>query len=276
MKRNRAKSIAIAATYRHLLGRLAFLSLFALSFWLIIASHNPASFTHLLAMKITDTLAPIIQVLATPLDTLHDATRKIDHFLTLEAENKQLKTENETLRRWYASGLELKHENENLRALLKFVPTGKSTYISAKVAVDSQSPYSRTLLLGSGSDNGIREDAAVINEKGMVGRIIETGSKTARVLLLTDLNSRIPVISENTREHYIAVGGKGEELALLYMPESSHLKVGETIMTSGDGAVLPPSLPVGIVTRIEKNTAFVKPFVDWYRIELVSVIDFSD
>jgi rod shape-determining protein MreC len=116
---------------------------------------------------------------------------------------------------------------------------------------------------------------AVVNDAGLAGRVVDVAKKTARVLLLTDINSRIPVISEASRERAIAGGNNSDTLTLIYLPENSKLKVGEKIITSGDGRVLPPGLPVGVVTKIEKGIATVKPFVDNYRLEYVSVIDFS-
>ena len=130
------------------------------------------------------------------------------------------------------------------------------------------------MLITSGTDNGVQQDSAVINDKGMVGRVIEVGDKTSRVLLLTDINSRIPVMAEGSREHGIVAGDDSDTLSLVYLPENSKLKVGEKIVTSSDGALLPPGLPIGVVTAIAKDKVTVKPFADWYRLEYVSVINF--
>lgn len=275
MKHHPVKTSALVLPYRLLLGRLSFILYIAFSIWLIASSKAPGSFAHHAAIKINDTLVPVITVLAKPLDAVSSVATWIQNMRQLEKENEGLQAENSRLRQWYAAASELKTENSKLRDLLKFVPAGKSAYISARVAADSGSPYSRSLLITSGSDNGVHDDAAVINERGMVGRVIDAGQKTARVLLLTDINSRIPVMSETSREHTIASGGDRDMLNLMYLPENSKLKVGEKIVTTGDGAVLPPGLPVGVVSKIDKGVVTVKPFADWYRIEYVSVIDFS-
>jgi rod shape-determining protein MreC len=108
----------------------------------------------------------------------------------------------------------------------------------------------------------------------MVGHVIDIGKKTTRVLLLTDINSRIPVMAETSREHGMAAGANSDTLSLLYLPENSKLQVGEKIVTSGDGALIPPGLPIGVVSKIEKGAVTIQPFADWYRLEYVSVINF--
>ena len=275
MKRPHTRTSALAVHYRPLVGKVTFVALLLLAVWLMVASRNPNSLAHNATSSINDAIVPVINVLAKPMDSVASLATWIGNVQKLEKENDVLKAENLKLRQWYSQAAELQSENAKLRDLLKFVPAGKSAYISARTATDSTSPYSRSIVVTSGRDNGVAQDAAVINDRGMIGRVVEVGQKTARVLLLTDINSRIPVMAEGSREHSIAAGGAGDNLTLMYVPENSKLKVGERMVTSGDGAVLPPGLPIGLVTKIEKNTVTVTPFADWYRIEYVSVLDFS-
>ncbi len=276
MRQKHTQVHALTLTYRPLLARIAVVLLLAISIWLIVISRTNSNITATIRMKISDAVVPVVEILAKPMDAVSSVGAWVHEMATMREENRTLKSEISRLRLWHSSAIELKNENDKLHALLKFAPDSKTAYTSARIAIDAGSPYTHSALITSGEDQGVQEDSAVINDSGLVGRVIDVGKKTAHVLLLTDVNSRIPVMSETSREHSIAGGGNGDSLSLLYMPENSVLKVGEKIVTSGDGGVLPPGLPVGVVTKIEKDVATVKPYVDWYRLEYVSVVDFSE
>jgi rod shape-determining protein MreC len=264
----------LAIHYRPLIARALAVLLIAASIGLLIASRNPNSFAHNAEATLADALAPVIDVIAKPIDSMSAFGNWLHEWTTLREENRELKAENSRLQEWYSATLQLKSENEKLRALLKFAPAGKPAYISARVAVDSANSYSRSLLITAGAENGVQDDSVVINDQGVVGHIIDVGKKTSRVLLLSDINSRIPVMAEGSLEHAVAAGGSGDLLTLMYLPENSKLAVGDKIVTSGDGALIPPGLPVGVVSKIENGVVTVKPFADWYRLEYVSVLNF--
>jgi len=275
VKRSRSSAYALAISLKPLFARAGIILLLSASLGLVMMSRTHTGILENVRNIISDGITPVINVLAKPVDTLSGIGRWVGEIATLREDNMHLKSDNARLLQWQAVATELSSENEKLRALLKFAPTSKSAYTSARVAVDTDSPYSRSVIITSGKEQGVAEDLAVVNDAGLVGRIVDTGKKTSRVLLLTDMNSRIPVISEDSRERSIAGGDNSDSLSLIYMPENSKLAVGEKIITSGDGGVLPPGLPVGVVTKIEKGVATVKPFVDGYHLEYVSVVDFS-
>jgi rod shape-determining protein MreC len=166
-------------------------------------------------------------------------------------------------------------ENRSLRELLKVVPTKQSNYITARIVSDMSGPYVRSALIGGGAQAGMKKNQAVINEHGLVGRVVEVGDNTARVLLLADINSRIPVVAETSGEKTILVGNNNDLPTLSYLSPSSMIAVGERIVTSGDGGVFPRGLPVGVVTKVEKGVVHVQPFVDPSRMEYISAVDYT-
>ena len=117
---------------------------------------------------------------------------------------------------------------------------------------------------------------AVVMNGGLVGRVIETGKSSSRILLLTDINSKIPVISIDSRERSILAGNNTENPKLLYMPKESKIVDGEVIITSGDGDMLPPGLMVGKATKLADGSYEVLPFVSWHNIEYVSILGLKE
>ena len=91
---------------------------------------------------------------------------------------------------------------------------------------------------------------AAVNERGLVGRVIEVGRRSARVLLLTDFNSRVPVMVEPSRDQAILAGDNSREPGLIFLPLNPRMAVGQRVVTSGRGGVLPPGLAVGMVSAI--------------------------
>ncbi len=268
-------SRVLAISIKPLLSRAGVAVLLALSVGLVVMGRNHGAIPLTLRNAISDTVVPVINVLAKPVDALTSAGRWAGDMSSLREENLRLASDNARLRQWQYAATEFAAENAKLRALLKFAPGTDQTVTSARVAADTDSPYSRSVIISSGSDQNVEQDAPVISDTGLVGHVVDVGRKTARVLLLTDINSRIPVISQDSRERAIASGNNSDTLSLLYLPDNSRLKVGETVVTSSDGDVLPAGLPVGTVTKIEKGVASITPFIDSYRLEDVSVIDFA-
>ena len=112
----------------------------------------------------------------------------------------------------------------------------------------------------------------MISERGLVGRVIEAGTRTAQVRLLTDMNSRIPVMNERTREKMILIG-KGAALpALSYVATDSGIRKGDRIITSGDGGVFPKNIAVGVVRDAGKSAMQVELFANMSDIEYVSIV----
>ena len=136
---------------------------------------------------------------------------------TSRGENARLREENERLRRWQSIALALDAENQRLKANLRWIPDPAPSYVTARVVADAGGVYAKAVLLSVGPNHGIRKGEIALDERGLVGRVTEVGARTARVLLITDLNSRIPVILENSRAHAILVGTNGPRPRLVLL-----------------------------------------------------------
>jgi rod shape-determining protein MreC len=131
------------------------------------------------------------------------------------------------------------------------------------------------LLVNAGSRDGIAKGQAAFVGAGLIGRVAEVGQTSARILLISDLNSRIPVLVASSRSRAVLAGDNSPHQRLLYLSANAQVKPGDNIVTSGHGGVFPAGLRIGTVTSIGKSGVRVRPFVDWDRIEDVLLVDYS-
>ena len=271
----KARSTSLLLSDKQWLHRASILMLITAGCALLVMSKagNPAITR--LRTHITDITTPLLAVAASPMDAVHNAGLWVGEMVNLRSDNIALKNANVELLKWQEKAKTMQTENEALRSLLNVVPSAKSSYITARIVSDMGGPYMHSALLNGGTENGITKDQAVISENGLLGRVIDAGNSSARVLLLTDINSRVPVITESTHEKNILIGNNSDTPALAYSNADSKIKVGERIITSGDGGIFPQGIPIGIVSSVEKNTVTVQPFVDATSTQYVSVVDYS-
>jgi rod shape-determining protein MreC len=214
-------------------------------------------------------------VLAEPLGAIDAAVTDAGQLWTLRSENKKLREENEYLRRWQTIALALDAENNRLKASLNWIPDPTANYLTARVVADAGGVYARAALLAVGPNHSIKKGEIALDERGLIGRVTEVGTRTARVLLITDLNSRIPVIMETSRARAILVGTNGPRPRLLYWPEGVQPQEGERIVTSAEANAFPANLPVGTVRHSANGTPEVEPFALLNRLEIVRIFDYG-
>ena len=220
-----------------------------------------------------DLLAPVLQAVALPVRAARDIGGNLGRVAALTEENARLREENARLRRWRALARRLDGQNRELRRLLRFDPGGTVHTVAARVIADTGGPYARSMLMDAGSRQGVRAGQAVISGEGLVGRVMAAGARSARVLLITDRRSHVPVLAGPDRVHAILAGDNGARPALRFLPRHAALAAGDAIVTSGRGGVFPPGLPVGDVSAAARGGVEVAPHVDWTRLEFVRVID---
>lgn len=271
IKKTRSAYILVPA--RQWFSRAGVVTLLTLAIILLMMSKagNPAIAR--LRDGIMDAATPVLSVTSSPLDAIHDAGVWFSDMAALRRQNIALKNQNIELLQWQAAAKNMEVENQSLRALLHVVPPHKHSFITARIVSDLSGPYVRGALINGGKSDGIRKDEAVINENGLIGRVIETGEHSGRVLLLSDINSRVPVMGERTHERSILSGNNSDQPVLSYLAAGSKIEVGERLVTSGDGGVFPAGVPVGAVTAIDHGAVVVQPFADAANAEYVSIVD---
>ncbi|MCC7017039.1 MAG: rod shape-determining protein MreC, partial [Rhodospirillales bacterium] len=190
-------------------------------------------------------------------------------------ENAVLRAEVEKLRQWESAARHLEAENESLKTLLKWAPPPEATFVTARVIADTGGTFVHSMIVGAGTRDGVKKGLVVMTGDGLAGRIAAVGNHSSRLLLLTDLNSRIPAIVERTRTRAILAGDNTDRPRLIYLSDGGAVAVGDRIVTSGHGGVFPPGLPIGVVTSVAEGGVLVRPFVEQARLEFVRVVDFG-
>jgi len=143
------------------------------------------------------------------------------------------------------------------------------------VIADSGGAYARSVMVNAGRDNGVARGQAAMTGEGLVGRVAEVGSRAARILLITDLNSRVPVIVDGTRQRAILAGDNSARPSLRYVDAGGTMRIGDRIVTSGQGGVFPPELPVGVVANVDSEGARVEPYAALSRVDYLRLVDYG-
>ena len=162
-----------------------------------------------------------------------------------------------------------------LKASLRWIPDPDASFVTARVVADAGGVYAKAVLLSVGPNHGIRKGEIAVDERGLVGRVTEVGARTARVLLITDLNSRIPVILETSRAHAILVGTNGVRPRLQYWPEGVVPQEDERVVTSAEANAFPANLPVGTVHYTSSGVPEVEPTAMLQKLEVVRIFDYG-
>ncbi len=222
-----------------------------------------------------DSVAPTLEALAGPLAAVGDAVGSVRGFIGTYAENHRLVQENQRLLAWQQTALNLAAENRKLRGLVKAVPERAVSYVTARVIANSGGAYVRTVMIDAGIDQHLARGQAAITGEGLVGRLTQVAARASQVLLITDLNSRIPVVIDSSHTNAVLAGDNSERPRLIYLSNADAVKVGDRVVTSGIGGVFPPGLPVGIVSAIDAGGPRVEPFVELSQLGYVMIVDYG-
>ena len=274
--RARTGSFARLATpVRVWVQRFAFLFLLAVSGALIIMSQAKFSAADRIRTHVVDAFAPILETLSQPVDSISGWIGTARELVAVQEENVRLRAEVADLQRSAGESARLTAENQSLRTLIKAIPTIAGNHITARVIGDAGGTFVHSLLLNAGLNDGVRKGLAVVNAEGLVGRVTGAGGRSARVLLVIDLNSRIPVVVQSTRDRAILAGDNTDQPRIVHLPAGAPVTPGDRIVTSGHGGVFPPGIAVGVVASVDEDGVRVRPYVNWHRLEFVRVVDYS-
>jgi rod shape-determining protein MreC len=222
-----------------------------------------------------DVASPVLDIVSQPVAAVDQLVDRVQGAFALSSENAQLRQDNARLMQWQQVAQGLTVENARLRELLNLAPDPTVSFVSTRVIANSGGSFVRSVLIDGGSREGIMRGQAAMTGTGVAGRVTEVGDRAARVLLVTDLNSRVPVAVDGSRERAVLAGDNSDRPRLLYLPARSTVKVGDRLVSSGNGGIFPPGLPVGEVAAIEDGIVRVEPYAELSRLDYLRIVNYG-
>jgi rod shape-determining protein MreC len=226
-------------------------------------------------LQVTDAVVPILDVLSRPVDGLTRAAERVQSWTWLAEENRRLQAERERLLEWQAVARRLEAENASLRALLNYVPDPPMHSIAARVVANSTSAFAHSVVVNAGSNDGVAKGQMAATGEGLAGRVAAVSPRAALVVLITDLNSRVPVFVGASRVMAILAGDNSERPKLIHRIGEGVIQPGDLVVTSGLAGAFPPGQPIGIVDDADGTVVRVHPFVDRSRLEFLRLVAYE-
>ena len=255
--------------------RFAFMALIGMAFSLMIADEVEIKIFKQIKLSATHGVGTLLELGAESNALIKETFVTLSEVGNFKDELVRLQRENDELKKWkYVAG-SLNSQNIALRDLYNFVPLPTVKTITGRIISYSGGAFTRSILINVGSKSGARLGQAVMSNFALVGVLVEVGDEYSRVLLITDLNSQIPVKIQNNNASGILIGDNSQLAKLFFLPQETILTEGQIITTSGRGGILPPDLPIGLVKKTEGLKFVVEPFDDWAQSGYVRVLNYK-
>ncbi|MEO1136679.1 MAG: rod shape-determining protein MreC, partial [Pseudomonadota bacterium] len=226
---------------------------------------------------VMDAASPVLSLFSVPINYVNGVVGSVGDYFNVMEQNKALRAENAELRQWMNEALELRETVSTFEALQSYAAPPSAQPISAFVIGEANDAFARSMIVNAGRLNNVEIGQAVVDENGLVGRIVEAGGSASRVLLLTDIQSRIPVYIEGADVEGILVGNTRANpvISVTASAEEIEAQRGQRILTSGAGGVLPRGLPVGVVEEQDDADIIVDLYTNYARTRMVRVINYA-
>ena len=268
MARPNPKEVDISAPFRYLATGIIVFMLIALFFvWRL---DNPR--VEKLRAEVIDAILPKFEWVMAPATALIRITQDFRSYQSLYEQNQELRRELQQMKSWKEAALQLEQENARLLDLNNLQLDPKLTHISSIVLADSGSPFRQSVLINVGLQDGIQDGWAAMDGLGLVGRISGVGSKTARVLLLTDTASIIPATIQPSGQQALIAGDNTIAPTIEFLENADLVRPGDRIETSGSGGIFPPNLLIGRLELDPSGRLRVRLSADYERLEFLRVL----
>jgi rod shape-determining protein MreC len=221
--------------------------------------------------KVAEVMSPVLRAAMVPLEPVRSVASRIGDAFTTVAEVERLRNEAQVLKGWEWRAKELERKLSELAATANTARETEVDFITVRVIANSSGAFVRSAMINAGGDQRLKPGYPVLSGDGLVGRIVDTGSNAARVLLLTDAQSRIPVHVGPQAVRAVLAGDNGPRPRLVFTAPDSVVKPGDEVSTSGIGGLFPRGLRIGTVMDGGERPT-VKPHADLDVVEYLSVL----
>lgn len=274
MKRRRVLFVQLSHI-RLLIKKFALVILFVVAFVMMLLNKTDTVLVDRTSSVATDVVSPVVDFLNLPAKGISFIYDYLKDLRLARRENKLLRAENRKLRLISERARSLEIENRLLAQLLNYKRPDEENLITARVIAEEGDAFSHSLIAYTGKGARPQKGQVVLTERGLVGRLDKVGHIYSKILLITDINSRIPVMIEKTRVRGILAGDNTLQPKLVFTPLFSEIKEGDRIVTSGVAGVFPSGLPVGVVSKISQREIRVLPYADLDRVEYVKIVSYA-
>ncbi len=264
----RQKQIDYATPVRRVLLAVVLLALSAIFlFWQIDSPRAER-----LRAAIVDRVVPSFAWVTAPVTKLTQMVGSFQSYARLYEQNAELRRELQKMKAWKEAAVQLEQENAKLLAQNNVRLDPMLTSVSGVVMADSGSPFRQSVLLNVGGRDGVVDGWAVMDGLGLVGRIAGVGEATARVILLTDISSKVPVTIQPSGQRALLTGDNSALPPLDFLENADNVRPGDRVISSGDGGVFPAGLLVGQVVQDSDRRLRVRLSADYERLEFLRVL----
>ena len=222
--------------------------------------------------QITDRLVPNLDWAMAPVTGTVNLARDFQSYQRLVEQNQELRSELRQMQAWKEAALQLEQENARLLDLNNVRLDPRLTFITGVVLADSGSPFRQSVLLNVGARDGLVDGWATMDGIGLVGRISGVAQNTARVILLTDANSRIPAVIQPSGQRAIVAGDNSAAPPVDFLENPDLVRPGDRVISSGDGGVFPAGLLIGQVAADPGGRLRVRLAADYERLKFLRVL----
>jgi rod shape-determining protein MreC len=221
---------------------------------------------------LVDSVVPSFDWALVPVTRLVGMVEDFQSYTRIYEQNQELRRELQQMKAWREAALQLEQQNARLMDLNQVRMDPQLTHVTGVVLADAGSPFRQSVLLNVGARDGIRDGWATMDGIGVVGRISGVGSRTSRVILLNDSNSRIPVTVQPSGQKALLSGDNTPNPLLDFLENPDLVRPGDQVVTSGDGGMFPAGLLVGQVAQGTDRRLRVRLAADYGRLEFLRVL----
>ena len=219
---------------------------------------------------VKDTIYRGSVIISSPSRVFKNAVNAAQDHINLYSEYNRLKEENAQLKDQVYDPNFLIFENKQLRKLLDEQTASSINLVSSRVMLDKKSPYLNSFVISGGSNRKIKKGMAVLDGKNFIGRIVDVNFFSSRILLVSDLNSKISIVVEPIGYHAILSGTGKAKPILEFLPENHTVQSGNKVYTSGKEGIFSPGIPIGEVS-MDNEKILVSLFSDLSQITFVNI-----
>ena len=252
--------------------RSLYIGLLLLTFIILFIGKADLAIVNKLSIIVSDLSSPAISSISNQTKIIGNSFNYLKNTTSIREENKNLYTENLRLKKFEILSKIYENENNLLKNQLNLIPQNYKNFITVKAISAPGNIFSHSLLLNAGHKVGIEKGNAVLFNGVFVGQVIRVGENSSRVLLISDVNSMIPVVVSNNRIPSILTGENLILPSLKFLPNNVKLKNGSVVQTSGHGGLLPSGLPIGTVVKNASEKYYVKPSINLNLIDYVQIL----